>query len=247
MIEIPIASTSDWSWMTALLGPFLHPGGEALSRRVVDLCDVRPESTLVDLGCGAGMTLALAKHKEPTVRSIGIDARRVPLAGHHPTSEFIRAVGGQLPLRSERVDAIISECSLCLMRPFDAVLTEIRRSLRLGGHLVFSDFYATEPLRWSSEELAAWACVLEPRTQKAILGAMDRASFQDVAAEDHSDGLWEIERRVQAKVDVLGLIEALAASGGDPVWADAARFLHEAREYRDRGALRYGIFRARRV
>lgn len=245
MIEALAArSGDDWSWLTALLGSDLHPGGEALSRRVVALCDLPPSGTIVDLGAGDGTTLARARADRPSLRAVGIDAH--PIRGHGPQGIHVRASGLRLPIREESADAVLAECSLCLMRPFEGALRQAFRILRPGGRLVFSDFYRTAAIRWSSVPLATWACVDEVRSADEVLRTLGDVGFEDVRLEDHSGALWELEDRIQQVVDVRGLLETLAAASPDPFWRAAASFVEEARDHRDAGRLRYGIFFGRR-
>ena len=41
------------------MGEALHPGGEALSRRLIRLCDFPPGARILDAGCGMGAALGL--------------------------------------------------------------------------------------------------------------------------------------------------------------------------------------------
>ncbi len=217
-----------------------------MSARVLNLARLRPSAVLLDLGCGAGATLVLAKRRDSTIEAIGLDQSPFTDGGGQSANPRLRADGTRLPLRSNGVDAVISECSVCLMRPLDAVFEDIHRVLRPGGRLVISDFYAMGRLSWSNRELAEWACVLDARAPRETLEALDRVGFKEVRVEDHAEALWEIEERIQSRADVIGLVETLAVTGHDPIWRDAAQFLREAREARDIGALRYGIFEATR-
>lgn len=236
---------ADWSWMAPFLGPYLHPGGEVLSHQILEAAAVAPGDTLVDLGAGAGATLTLAAELHPGLRVVGIDPKPFMSRRRGPALA-VRGSGPWLPLRDASVQAIVAECSLCLMEPLPAVLGEARRALRPGGRLVFSDFYRIGDIQWSSDRLAAWACVLDARPDGEILSALTEAGFGEVLLEDRSASLWEIEERVQKRVDVLGLVEALARSGTSSLWSSAADFLAEVRRARDMGLLRYGIFSATR-
>ncbi len=246
--DIPAnASPPDWSWMTALMGPFVHPGGEALSRRVLELASVEDRSILLDLGAGAGATVDLARRLWPGLKAFALDPNPFPLSAPRPSGgAAVRAEGGHLPIRGGSVDALISECALCLLGPLDSTLEEAARVVRSEGRLVFSDFYGTERLTWSSEPLALWACVLNASRKEEILSALGRAGFERPSLEDHTSSLWEIEERVQKRVDVIGLVSALALSTNDPFWRAAETFLDEVRRERDAGRMRYGIFSAER-
>ena len=57
-------------WSTAL-GESLHPGGESLSRRLVELCSFRKGDHVLDAGCGPGVTLGILI--EMGVDAVGLD------------------------------------------------------------------------------------------------------------------------------------------------------------------------------
>lgn len=232
----------DWPNAASILGPFLHPGGEGMSRRILELAGLEEADVLVDLGAGSGATLALASRLYGVIRGVGIDPSPFPDAA--AGASLVRGSGRSLPLRSGSVGAVIAECSLCLMRPLESTLSEVHRVLSPGGRLVFSDPYVSVPKAWTSEALAMAACLFEARTSDDLLGALAAAGFGDVAMEDASEALWEIEDRVQRTLDVRGLVRALAREGGP--WARGAAFLDEVTRARDGGALRYGIFSGRK-
>lgn len=230
--------------MGRLLGPFLHPGGEALSRRLLELSQVGPADVILDLGAGRGATLRLAQSLRPHLRIVALDPQ--PLV--RPSGDgmaVLRAAGRHLPIRRATLDAVIAECALCLMRPLERTLREAYRALRPSGRLVASDLHVTEPIRWSSESLARWSCVLDAPLGDGVLEDLRKAGFTDVRLEDHSEALWEIEDRVRRRFDVPDLLAALASTGSG--FSDSAlAFLRQVQKERDEGRLRYAIFSARK-
>lgn len=237
-------ASEDWSWMSRFLGPFLHPGGEALSRRLLELSQIGAAAAILDLGAGNGATLRLARSVRPHLRVVALDPQ--PLV--RPSGDgmaVLRATGRDLPIRRATLDAVIAECALCLIRPLEGTLREAHRALRPSGRLVASELHVTEPIQWSSESLARWACVLDAPLGDEILEGLRNAGFTDVRLEDHSEALWEIEERVRRRADIPDLLAALASMG--PGFSDSGlAFLRQVRRERDEGRLRYGIFTARK-
>lgn len=114
----------------------------------VAYANLREGETVVDLGCGGGLDVLLASPKVgPTGKAIGIDmtppmierakanAQRMNLTN----VEFHHATIDQLPLPSESVDCVVSNCVINLTPDKSAVLGEVARVLKPGGRVAISD------------------------------------------------------------------------------------------------------------
>lgn len=114
--------------------PGWRPSGdqlEALVRR-----HISRESAVLDLGCGRGGVVELVWTE---VRlAAGLDPDPSSLTEHRATRlPVVRGVGQHLPFADESFDLVVS---VWVMEHLDdplAVLSEVRRVLRPGGHLVF--------------------------------------------------------------------------------------------------------------
>ncbi|MBR5343911.1 MAG: class I SAM-dependent methyltransferase [Oscillospiraceae bacterium] len=113
-----------------------HPGGEAHTRRMLELAALPAGASVLDMGAGAGDTLAL-------LRALGYDARGIDLA---PRSETVEE--GDLlrtPYPDASFDAVLSECAFFVSGDQPGALREARRVLKLGGRLLLSDVFFEEP------------------------------------------------------------------------------------------------------
>jgi len=120
-----------------------HPGGEAHTRRMLELAGLPVSCPVLDLGAGAGETVAL-------LRSLGHAAKGIDLAPRSPLVErgdLLRAA-----FSDGSFDAVISQCAFFASGDQPGALREAARLLRPGGKLLLSDvfFAAPEPLLQSA-------------------------------------------------------------------------------------------------
>lgn len=120
-----------------------HPGGLALTKRVFDYCAFIPGAKVIDVGCGAGMTVEYLQNVLG-LHSIGVDLSEIRLAEgkkRSPGLQLVQASGEKLPFADASFDGGIAECSMSVMKDAGAVLAEISRVLVPGGKLAITDIY----------------------------------------------------------------------------------------------------------
>lgn len=138
------------------------------------IANLRAGEVVVDLGSGGGLDVFLAAAKVgPAGRAIGIDmtpemielARRNAAKANegegYPNVEFHLATIDKLPLESNSVDCVISNCVINLAPDKPAVFREIARVLKPGGRLAVSDIALkrTLPPEISEDMMAYVGCI----------------------------------------------------------------------------------------
>ncbi len=109
-----------------------HPGGEEHTRRMIELAALKPHAAVLDMGAGAGDTVALLC--EMGFEAQGIDLE--PRGGNVDSGDFLHT---SYPDGS--FDGIISQCAFYASGNVAGALDEAHRLLRPGGVLMLSDLW----------------------------------------------------------------------------------------------------------
>jgi arsenite methyltransferase len=176
------------------------------------LADLKKGETVVDLGSGAGIDVFLAAKKVGEGgRVIGVDMtedmvdRGRLLAQEHGFAnvEFRLGEIEHLPLETDSVDVVISNCVINLTADKLASYREIHRVLKPGGRILISDLVTQgalpEDVRASA---AAWAdCLAGAMPKEAYLETIRRAGFSEVTVVSESPyGAPGMDERLRGKI-----------------------------------------------
>ena len=158
----------------------------------ITLASLKPGQTVLDLGSGAGLDCILAAQKVGEKgHVIGVDmtpemieraqanAKKVNLNN----IEFRQGYLENLPVDSNTVDVIISNCVINLSTDKEKVFNEAFRVLAPGGKLAVSDIVTDGPLpEQIKQSLSAWAgCVAGAVEAKDYIGMMKSVGFTDIS------------------------------------------------------------------
>jgi ubiquinone/menaquinone biosynthesis C-methylase UbiE len=164
------------------------------------LASLKPGDVVVDLGSGAGFDALLSAQKlGPEGRFIGIDMTPEMLerartntvnAGYARTVEFREGLIENMPVATESVDVVISNCVINLSPDKAQVFREAYRVLKPGGRLAVSDIVLSEQLPNDVAKLASsWiACVGGALTEDEYLGHLRAAGFENIEYTRESAG-----------------------------------------------------------
>jgi SAM-dependent methyltransferase len=181
----------------------------------ITLASLQPGQTVLDLGSGAGIDCFFAAKKVgETGHVIGVDmtpemlerarssAKRLNLSN----VEFHQGYIEELPVDSNTVDVIISNCVINLSPDKSKVFAETFRVLKPGGKLAVSDIVTDGPLPDAvRKSLSAWAgCVAGAVDAKEYVGMMAAVGFTNVsinpvffAREDVDSALDEMKDSIE--------------------------------------------------
>ncbi|MEE8589269.1 MAG: methyltransferase domain-containing protein, partial [Sulfurimonadaceae bacterium] len=171
-----------WEYCAAVGNPF-------------GLGTIEKGSTVLDLGCGAGVDLLVsALLVGESGKAIGVDItpKMVQKAKEHAklagfsNVEVLESSFEELDLEAESVDVVISNGAINLTSCKESVFAEIHRVLKPDGKLMFADMIdvsredATTCCAASSEE-GDWAnCVAGTLREGKLIDIMSQAGFDDI-------------------------------------------------------------------
>ncbi|WP_069805518.1 methyltransferase domain-containing protein [Thermogemmatispora onikobensis] len=145
---------------------------------------LKPGESLLDLGCGTGLDLLLAASQlQPGGVAYGVDMNEVALERAEQyrrqlgleNVRFLQGIIEAVPLPSESIDVIISNCVINLVPDKERVLREAYRLLKPGGRLILADPVLEGELPPSlRREPRAWATCLA--------GALSAAAYRELLA-----------------------------------------------------------------
>ena len=174
------------------------------------LAALAPGETVLDLGSGGGIDVLLSAHRVgPTGKAYGLDmtdemlalARENQRKSGLTNVEFLRGEIENIPLPSETVDVIISNCVINLSADKARVINEAHRVLNPGGRFAVSDVVLRgdlpEPVLKS---VGLWTgCVSGALHEDEYRRLLMAAGFTDVSIEP---------TRVYSNDDVQALLDS---------------------------------------
>jgi SAM-dependent methyltransferase len=158
------------------------------------LADLKPGDTVLDLGSGGGIDVLLsARRVLPSGWAFGLDMtdEMLALAEENKRTSgltnvtFLKGDIEHIPLPTNSVDVIISNCVINLSGDKDRVLREAFRVLKPGGHFAVSDVVVRgevpSAVRTSME---LWVgCVAGALRDTEYVAKLAEAGFADVTVE----------------------------------------------------------------
>jgi arsenite methyltransferase len=158
------------------------------------LLDLREGETVLDLGSGGGIDVLLtARRVGPAGKVYGLDMTEEMLAlarenqrkASATNIEFLKGDIQSIPLPSNSIDVVISNCVINLAPDKSQVLTEAFRVLKPGGRFAVSDVVALGEVSPAlREDMEAWAgCIAGALDEGDYMRKMHAAGFEDVHLE----------------------------------------------------------------
>jgi arsenite methyltransferase len=184
------------------------------------LAELREGETVLDLGSGGGIDVLLsAKRVGPTGKAYGVDMTDEMLAlaienkqkAGATNVEFLKGHIEAIPLPSNTVDVLISNCVINLSGDKRKVINEAFRVLKPGGRFAVSDVIVREGLPTAvRDSMPLWTgCIAGALEEREFVSLLEDAGFENASVEP---------TRVYTRDDAAALLEG---AGLDVALAEA--------------------------
>ena len=155
---------------------------------------IRKGDVVVDLGSGAGNDAFIARHETgETGKVIGIDftpamielARKNAVVRGFNNIEFKQGDIEEMPVTTASVDVVVSNCVLNLVPNKDAVIKEIYRVLKPGGHFSIADIVLEGQLPKEIQDAAEMyaGCVSGAIQKEVYLKLLETNGFKNITLQ----------------------------------------------------------------
>ena len=159
-----------------------------------EFAKIQEGDTVIDLGSGAGNDAFIARHETgPSGKVIGIDftpamiekARLNADKLGYNNVEFRQGDIENMPVADEVADVIVSNCVLNLVPNKEAVIKEVYRVLKPGGHFSISDIVLVGELPEAFQKDAEMyaGCVSGAMQKDDYLLALQNARFKNITVQ----------------------------------------------------------------
>lgn len=197
------ALANPWQLLDTVLEGPLHPGGTEATERLLDRADVGSGTRVLDVGCGSGDALLVAR--ERGADAVGVDPS--------PNTDWaVRGDAMALPVQDGSVDVLLAECVLCLT-DLPVALEEAHRVLDDSGRLALSDVVVDGGQPAVPDQVAEALCLSGARSRDRLTTQLVDAGFDVQGMYDHHDDLLVMRDRVTDHVDYEGLLGVIGERG----------------------------------
>lgn len=214
----------------------LHPGGREITGELARLCRIGEGSSVLDVAAGTGESACFLAESFGC-RVTGIDAAPAMVAkarakgeARHLPVRFLRGDAHRLPFAADSFDAVVSECTLCLLEKETAV-REMVRVARPGGYVGMHDLFWQEGTPDGVKTRLAEVEGESPETLAGWRRLFESAGLAEVAVFDRSALLAGWEKDIRKRLGLAGaarlLFRALrewGVAGLPKLWSSARIF-----------------------
>jgi ubiquinone/menaquinone biosynthesis C-methylase UbiE len=204
----------------AEVGLTKHLGGVGSTDELVALCHIGPDSYVLDVGCGAGVTPCyLAKQVGCRVAGVDISEgmiersrERARREGVADRVEFRAADAQDLPFEDNLFDAVITESVTAFPPDKQKAIDEYARVTRPGGYVGLNESAwlqvppPPEVVAWASQDLGA---TVKPLTPDEWVGLLTGAGLSEIVARTYEINTTDEARGILQRYGWGGMLRTM--------------------------------------
>jgi arsenite methyltransferase len=203
----------------AEVGLTKHIGGLEATDALIELCHITPDSYVLDVGCGAGVTPAYIARKVGC-RVAGVDiipkmverseeaARR---EGVSDLTEFKVADAQDLPFEDNLFNAVITESVAAFPEDKQKAVGEFARVTKPGGYVGLNETawikvpVPPEIVAWASQEVGA---TVKPLTPEEWTGLLETVGLKDVVSKIYPIDVKDETKGILQRYGLRGMLRS---------------------------------------
>jgi arsenite methyltransferase len=181
----------------AEVGLTKHIGGVAATEALIDLCHIGRESTVLDIGCGVGVTACFIA-TQVGCQVVGVDIlekmversrERAARQKLTDSVEFRVADAQNLPFEDNLFDAVLTESVTAFPEDKQKAVSEYARVTKPGGYVGLNETTwlkvppPPEVIAWAAQDVGA---SVKPLTPDEWVGLLDTAGLKEITAQVHT-------------------------------------------------------------
>jgi len=201
----------------AEVGLTKHMGGVEATRDLAKLCHIDKGSTVLDVGCGVGVTPCFLA-KEYGCRVVGIDhieamieksKRKARREGVIEQVEFKVANAQDLPFNKDTFDVVMTESVVALLEDKQRVVNEFVRVTKPGGYLGLNESTwlksppPPEIVAWVSQDIGGTA---QPLTSDGWVSKLENAQLQNIISKTNQINVQDESKELLNRYGLLGML-----------------------------------------
>lgn len=202
----------------------LHPGGLDITRELAELCNIGKDTLVLDVASGTGESACyLAENLGARVVGIDISDYMIERAEEKAKQrnlglEFKKGDAHQLPFGDNTFDAVISECTTCVLNKEKAIREMVRVVIK-DGYVGIHDICWKEDTPEQMKKRLAEIEGESPETLDGWKALFEKAGLIDVEAVDRAHLIPTWMKGVRKKLGLIGQLKIflkIARIGGVP-------------------------------
>ena len=190
----------------------LHPGGLDITRELAQLCHISLGSKVLEVASGTGESACFLVQNFGC-SFVGIDASdrmieraKSKVSAKGLPAEFKKGDAHHLPFDDGTFDAVVSECTVCILDKAQAI-REMARVTKSGGYVGIHDLCWKEG---APEDLQRRLVEIEgerPETLEGWRRLFEEAGLKDIRAIDKSDMIPRWSKEIKKKLGIMGQLK----------------------------------------
>lgn len=190
----------------------LHPGGLEITGELAELCNISRGSKVLDVASGTGESACyLAETFGCQVVGVDISDSMVQAARKKAKDRnldviFEKADALHLPFHDDTFDAVLSECTLCLLDK-EKAMGEMARTAKPGGYVGMNDISWAEDTPETLKRQLAEIEGERPETRQGWRILFETTGLVDVRTVDKSHVISSWARDIRSRLGFTGLMK----------------------------------------